>query len=289
MRDLDRMREKIEVRLEPRQVVMLALATTLFSGGLFAAGYAVGQRQAPTAVAATDDLATLDAAEVPAEPSQPVMNPASALGEVEFLFPNTLGSRPARQRPARKPMRLPAEVVAPAGATPTKRATPAQPTAPAKTAPAKTAPTKRAAVEDAPAPARPTLEVPRIAVAPLAAAPAPKAAAPIAAPAPLPPPPDEDEPPTAEPAAPSEAPLVAPRKLTLQVKAAQEKAEADAFVAALRRAGFEPHVILADVPGKGRFYRVRVGRFESMPEAREFQRKYKALSGQPDGGFITDL
>ncbi|MCB9537976.1 MAG: SPOR domain-containing protein [Myxococcales bacterium] len=142
-------------------------------------------------------------------------------------------------------------------------------------------------MEDAPAPARPALQVPRIAVAPIAAAP-------IAAPAPekeapLPPPPDEDEPPTAEPDAPAEAALVAPRKLTLQVKAAKEKAEADAFVAELRRAGFEPHVILADVPGKGRFYRVRVGRFESMPEARDFQRKYKALSGQPDGGFITDL
>lgn len=285
MRDLDRMREKIEVRLEPRQVVMLALATTVFSGGLFAAGYAVGQRQAPPALAATNDLATLDAAEVPGEPTQPAMNPASALGEVEFLFPNTLGSRPARQRPARKPMRLPAEVVAPAG----KRATPTKPTAPAKAAPVQVSPAKRAAVEDAPAPTRPALQVPRIPVAPLAAAPAPKAEAPVAKPAPLPPPPDEDEPPTAEADAPAEAPLVAPRKLTLQVKAAKEKAEADAFVAALRRAGFEPHVILADVPGKGRFYRVRVGRFESMPEARDFQRKYKALSGQPDGGFITDL
>ena len=75
----------------------------------------------------------------------------------------------------------------------------------------------------------------------------------------------------------------------MQVKAVPEKPQADAFVAELRQAGFQPHVILADIPGKGRFYRVRLGRFDSVEEARLFQRRYKALSGQPDGGFITDL
>jgi len=79
------------------------------------------------------------------------------------------------------------------------------------------------------------------------------------------------------------------RVYTLQVKAARDKMEADTFVKSLRAKGFKPHLILVDIPEKGRFYRVRLGRFDSMPEARAFQRRYKATSGQPDGGFVTDL
>ncbi|MCB9553818.1 MAG: SPOR domain-containing protein [Myxococcales bacterium] len=108
---------------------------------------------------------------------------------------------------------------------------------------------------------------------------------------------DEDDPDAGAPAAPAAAvapPATAARentgnRYTLQVKAARDKAEADAFIAALRRAGYKPHVVLADVPGKGRFYRVRVGRFASMAEAREFQRSYKMKTGEPDAGFVTDL
>jgi cell division septation protein DedD len=112
-----------------------------------------------------------------------------------------------------------------------------------------------------------------------------------------PPPPDEVEKATAAAARDEDAP--APKaaeppkparpQYTLQVKAVQDKAEADAFIAELRKAGFEPQMILADLPGKGRWYRIRVGRFADMDEAREFQRKYKLKSGQPDAGFVTDL
>ena len=87
----------------------------------------------------------------------------------------------------------------------------------------------------------------------------------------------------------SNRPAASSRVYTLQVKAARDKAEADAFVKALRDKGFKPHLILVDIPKKGRFFRVRLGRFNSMPEARAFQRRYKATSGQPDGGFVTDL
>ena len=76
---------------------------------------------------------------------------------------------------------------------------------------------------------------------------------------------------------------------TLQVKAARDKAEADAVAEKLRKAGFEPSLIVAEVPGKGRYYRVRVGRFENVEKAREFQRKLKAQSGLTDAGFVTDL
>ena len=79
------------------------------------------------------------------------------------------------------------------------------------------------------------------------------------------------------------------RSYTLQVKATRSKQEADGFAKRLRRSGFEPHIVLATVPGKGRYYRVRLGRFASMKEARSFQRKYKALTGELDAGFVTDI
>ncbi len=99
MRDLDRVREKIDIRLEPRQVVLLAVATMLFSGALFAAGFMVGRNQAvQPARGVTGDLSRLDAEaraprDAPGAPKTPV-----ALGEVEFLFPSVLGSRPARKQ-----------------------------------------------------------------------------------------------------------------------------------------------------------------------------------------------
>jgi hypothetical protein len=78
-------------------------------------------------------------------------------------------------------------------------------------------------------------------------------------------------------------------RFTLQVKATRDKAVADKFVEVLQKAGFYPHRILISLPRKGRFYRIRVGRFETIEEARAFQRSYSERSGMPDGGFVTRL
>ena len=78
-------------------------------------------------------------------------------------------------------------------------------------------------------------------------------------------------------------------RFTLQVKATRDKAVADNFVKTLQKAGFYPHRVLISLPRKGRFYRIRVGRFETIEEARAFQRSYSERSGMSDGGFVTRL
>ncbi|MGC6415876.1 MAG: SPOR domain-containing protein [Bradymonadia bacterium] len=78
-------------------------------------------------------------------------------------------------------------------------------------------------------------------------------------------------------------------RFTLQVKATKSKGEADDFMRALRRKNFFPHLIVVDTPKKGRFYRIRVGRFETMDEARAFQREFGARSGQSESGYVTRL
>ena len=78
-------------------------------------------------------------------------------------------------------------------------------------------------------------------------------------------------------------------RFTLQVKATKSKGEADEFMRALRRKNFFPHLIVVDTPKKGRFYRIRVGRFETMEEARAFQREFGARSGQSESGYVTRL
>jgi DedD protein len=281
MHDLDRIREKIEIRLEPRQVVWLAVATMLFSGGLFAAGFMVGQRQAVAPVEG-GDLAALEIEARGAQEEPAPSTPARALGEVEFLFPSVLGSRPARRKATPKPMRLPTSRV---GAGAAKRAaTPKKVSARPKPRRVVRRPKVEPPQEDRPAPRRvrpkpaPVPEPVRRA----APKPAPRPVVKPAAPAPAL---DEDAPRGETPRAKA---TPKKRQLTLQVKAVKDKAEADRFISALRSKGFTPQLSLASVPGKGRYYRVRVGRFDDMDAARRFQRDYKARSGQPDGGFITD-
>ncbi|MEZ4434608.1 MAG: SPOR domain-containing protein [bacterium] len=299
MRDFDRVRDKIEIRLEPRQVVMLAGATMIFSGLLFAAGFMLGRSRAP---APAPDQA-LAAATVEPEVADEVLDTAtrttraSAIGEVEFRFPSALGSRPARARSERPAMKLAGEVVAPhAEPAPAAKAEPT-PAAKAEPAPvAKPEPSPAPIAQPEPkAAAKPAPVAPVAAAQPALRPIAPARAAPADLVDPPAPPIDEDDPDAAPPPAAPAAPAARPTpdapgaRYTLQVKAARDKAEADSFMAEIRAAGFTPHLVLADVPGKGRFYRVRVGRFASMADARAFQRRFKAESGQPDGGFVTDL
>jgi cell division protein FtsN len=62
-----------------------------------------------------------------------------------------------------------------------------------------------------------------------------------------------------------------PARYTLQVGSHTDRAKADRQVEKLESMGLEPHVVMVEVPQRGRFYRVRVGKFHSMEEARNFQ------------------
>ena len=87
------------------------------------------------------------------------------------------------------------------------------------------------------------------------------------------------EPPKAEtPRPPVEAPKPAvsaeklaaaskPGHYTLQLSAFQDRAEADDFAKKLGPIGYKPNIVAADIPGRGVWYRVRVGDFASQKAA----------------------
>lgn len=64
-------------------------------------------------------------------------------------------------------------------------------------------------------------------------------------------------------------------KYTLQIAAHPDMDSAKKHMDRLRKMGLDPHVISAAIPDKGKFYRVRVGKFHSMEEARRFQADLK--------------
>ncbi len=63
--------------------------------------------------------------------------------------------------------------------------------------------------------------------------------------------------------------IPSPGNFTVQVSAFQTEEEAEAYKASLNRKGYHPYVVAAEIPGKGMWYRVRVGRFEDKNSAIE--------------------
>jgi len=140
-------------------------------------------------------------------------------------------------------------------------------------------PADLSALDAVPAPARPApakditfaAELPR--AKPPAVAP-PSAVRPAAeAPAEPTPAPAADPPPLAAQAAPGPAPAAAasgPRGgFSVQLGASQRREEAEALAHKVQR--LAPRIEEADIPGKGRFFRVRVGRFDSRGEAERYR------------------
>ncbi len=116
-----------------------------------------------------------------------------------------------------------------------------------------------------------------------------------------PPAPEVATPPPAPPAAPSSAtasqalpppapePAPEPAKggttkpWTVQLGASRDRGEAERMTA--RFAALNPRIEEAEVPGKGRFFRVRVGGFESREDAERYLRDVARETGAK--GFVT--
>lgn len=62
---------------------------------------------------------------------------------------------------------------------------------------------------------------------------------------------------------------------TLQLAASQSRAEAERFAGNLREKGYAPFIVEAHVPGKGTFFRVRMGRFPSKDGAQRYLQDFK--------------
>ena len=68
-------------------------------------------------------------------------------------------------------------------------------------------------------------------------------------------------------------------KYTLQISAHSALEKARSQVRRLEKMGLDPHVISARIPDKGKYYRVRLGKFSSMEQARHLQTELKRKRG----------
>lgn len=64
-------------------------------------------------------------------------------------------------------------------------------------------------------------------------------------------------------------------RYTLQVAAHPDLEKARSQMKELRKMDLEPHVVSSSIPNKGEFYRVRIGKFESMEKAEKLQQELK--------------
>jgi DedD protein len=234
LRDVDhnaeRWRDKIELRLDNRQVFFLFFGSAVVACMLFVLGVMVGKRIESRGQAASPDvqdpLAALDRAH---KPAAGVAAPAPQL-----TFQNTLTAPATAKGGAHPPKEKVAAVKPPAAvASPKPAAAPAPPKP----------------IAPAAAPPRPVAAPPR----PIAPAAAPAAA----------PKPDAMAPATNPAATPSLTNVTKKGKFTLQLSTFATADEANAF--ARRYPG--AFVVSGDVPGRGMAHRVRYGNFPSYKDA----------------------
>ena len=248
MRDLDRWKDKVELSLDGRQIFFLFFGSAVAACLVFVLGVLVGKRLEARALALTpapveDPLAALD-----------------QLGEADdadegLTFHKALtkdaasAKKPVAEK-VEKPLDLPLPLPPP----------PAAPIVASK----------------------PVVVEPPAAPPPAAAAPAPKPAV-AAKPAPLPP----GKPQVVAAAAPKKPdagkkPEALAAHFTLQLSAFPEKADAEEFMKKIQTAGYKPFLVASEIPGKGIFYRVRVGDYASRQAAvdakAEFERKQRMIA-----------
>jgi|GEM_PF-4403640 cell division protein FtsN len=66
-----------------------------------------------------------------------------------------------------------------------------------------------------------------------------------------------------------------PGNYTLQLSSFQDRSEAELFMNKLRSAGVKPHIIKAKIPGRGLWYRVRVGHYRSLEAATAAKKRFE--------------
>ena len=232
MRDVERLREKVQISLDDRQVWALGLSGLLLLGGVFTIGVLVGRKSAPPAPAMQGDLAALDAASE---------KPPAVV--------------PVRPPPPKVAVEPPLEVKRASLAAPADDAPPAETgdkPAAEKAAPDKTAQGRSPA--HAAAEPRPAAVIP--APRPATVVPFPQRAMQVA---------------SANPVSLTAAPRDA-GEFTVQIGSSQDRAEALHMENKARSAGLKPYSVEADLGRKGTWYRVRVGAFHDKDSASRFRR-----------------
>jgi DedD protein len=251
LRDVERWKDKIEVRLDNRQVFFLFFGSALVACLLFTLGVIVGKRLESRGHAAApeieDPLAVLD---------RVATTPAPGAGEESLTFPRAL---------------------VPSGSGKSKTATAAPvveaPVVEPVVVPVETKPEPVVATAPAPVPvAEPSAPEPKVESPPVVEKPVvPKPERPVAAQTPTT---------TTETAGAEKAADTDTREFALQIGSFQDRAEADAFAA--KFASESSYVVVSTIPDKGVWYRVRLGSFSSNADAiagkKAFERKHHMIA-----------
>jgi cell division septation protein DedD len=261
MRDLDRWKDKVELSLDGRQIFFLFFGSAVAACLVFVLGVLVGKR--------------LEARALALQPA-PVEDPLAALDQLgeaddadEGLTFHKALTKDAHKAAPEKAVDKPAEPVAPVVAV-------APPPAPQQIVVQKPVTvTPPPVVAEAKPAADPKPAAPKPEAKP-AVAPAKAVAAAAAKPAPLP---------AGKPqvvAAQTKKPDATASHFTLQLSAFPEKQDAEEFMRKIQSAGYKPFLVASEIPGKGVFYRVRVGDYGSRQAAvdakAEFERKQRMIA-----------
>ena len=75
------------------------------------------------------------------------------------------------------------------------------------------------------------------------------------------------------------------KRFALQIAAFKEKDKAEDVAGSLKKKGYEPYIVPVTIPEKGIWYRVRIGRFATRPDAQNIQARLKNSEGI--SSFIT--
>jgi DedD protein len=261
LRDVERWRDKIEVRLDNRQVFFLFFGSALVACMLFVLGVIVGKRLESRGRAVSpeieDPLALLDKVATSPRPAQSGVTLPQALFGTNSKGADKLGRKGTPVAPAV----IEHESAKPV--PPPKTAVEVMPQAKSARKPE----AKAAAGEEKKSATKPELAEAK--AKPSASNPA------------------EAKPAEVKVAKPVAIPTVAAGgdskskgHFTLQLSSFQDKAEAEAF--AQKFAGERPYMVKSDIPGKGIWYRVRVGDFPSTKDAmaakEAFEKKHSVIA-----------
>jgi hypothetical protein len=266
LRDIERWRDKIEVRLDNRQVFFLFFGSALVACMLFVLGVIVGKRLESRGRAVSpeieDPLALLDKVATSPRPAQ------SGVTFPQALF-GTANKGSGDKHAKKNALPAPTNAVDEATARRTQAlALPSEGSVPATIAMSPAVENKTAPVKPA---AKPESKPAATAVAEKAKEPMPSKvkAAEL-----------KDSKPAAIPTVAAAGDSKGKGRYSLQLSSFQDKGEAETF--AQKFEGDRPYMVVSEIPGKGTWYRVRVGDYASAKDAvaakQSFERKHSVIA-----------
>jgi DedD protein len=253
MRDLDRWKDKVEISLDGRQIFFLFFGSAVAACLIFVVGVLIGKR--------------IEARALALQPA-PIEDPLAALDQLGdadeadegLTFHKALAPPKALTPP--KPQPTVESRQSTAEKKPEPKVEKAKPPLPPSPAPA-----PGPGIDD-------TLDVPS--ETPVVAK---KIDPPKPQPKPQPLPPARAQ---VVQAPPAKKPDATTAHFTLQLSAFPDKSDAEDFMRKIQSAGYKPFLVASEIPGKGVFFRVRVGDYASRQAAvdakTEFEKKQRIIA-----------